>query len=169
MTTSLSYTTTFSITNARYVTSKIKTDLRLLQRFYRKPSDEDVDDYDEEAAQLLAKGYLDTVTYGFRRNGLWIPPTLRYVARNDGTLASDDRAGRVPAGLNVSGASFYSYLTYSSKWDRLTAPEQQAVKDSLPVKRSGAPEPGSSGGYWAGDRTYSSNGSGVGRSTLRPL
>lgn len=164
-----SYSTTFSITNARYVTSKVKTDLKLLQRLYGQPNDKDINDYGEEAAQLLSKGLLGVVTYGFRINGNWIPPTLRYVACNDGTLVGDERAGRVPAGLDVTGASFYSYLTYSSKWEGLSAAEQEAVKDALAIKRTGSPEPGASGGYWASDRSYSSNGSGVSRDTLRPL
>ena len=64
-------TSTFTIANARYVTSKIKADLKLLQRAYGSPTDADIEAYGEEAAQLLNGGYLGTVTYGFRRNGSW--------------------------------------------------------------------------------------------------
>ena len=32
--------------------------------------------------ELLKAGYLGTVTYGFRRDGNWIEPTLRYTARD---------------------------------------------------------------------------------------
>ena len=167
MSTSLTRTTSFTIANARSVCSKVKTDLKLVQRAYGDPSDGWIDDYGEEAAQLLNKGYLGTVTYGYRRNGYWVF-ALSYTARNDGTLAADDRAGQIPR-VDTSGASFHSYLTYSHRWDQLTATDRQAVKATLPVQRTSGAEPGTSGGYWAQDKNYSSNGSGVTRNTFRPL
>ena len=117
---------------------------------------------------MLRDGYLGEVTYGYRRNGNWIL-ALRYVARGDGTLDADDRAGRVPRGVDVSGAEFYSYLTYSRAWDKLSWDERQAIKATLPVTRTPGTSPGATGGYWTTDRTYSSNGTGVARSTFRPL
>lgn len=166
MSTSFTRTDSFTITNARYVTSKIKADLKLFQRAYGRPSDSDIEAYGEEAAQLLAKGYLRTVTYGYRRNGSWIV-AMSYTARNDGSLASDDRAGQIPRRVNTTGASFYSYLTYSTTWDDLTSAEKEAFQKTLPITRSGAPEPGTSGGYWSEGRTYSSHGSGVNRRTFQ--
>jgi len=162
------HTSTFTIANARYVTSKIKTDLKLLQKAYGSPTDADIDAYGEEAAQLLNRGYLDTVTYGYLRNGSWVV-ALRYTARNDGTLAADDRAGGIPREVDIAGERFYSYLTYSPKWESLPASEQGKIKDSLPIARSGASPPGTSGGYWSSDRHYSSNGTGVERGAFRPL
>lgn len=162
-------TATFTISNARYIASKVKTDLKLLQRIYGSPSDSWIEDYGEEAALLLRDGYLDTVTYGYRRNGNnWIL-ALRYVTQSDGTLAQDDRAGKVIRGVNISGATFYSYLTYSPKWDTLTSAQKQAVKAKLPVQRVPASAPGTSGGYWSTDKAYSSKGTGVKRSTFRHL
>ena len=162
------HTATFTISNARYIASKVKTDLKLLQRIYGSPSDSGIEDYGEEAALLLRDGYLGTVTYGYRRNGNWIL-ALRYVAQSNGTLAQDDRAGKVSRGINIIGASFSSYLTYSTKWETLTQAEKQAVKAKLPVKRQTADPPGTSGGYWSADNTYSSKGNGVKRSTFRLL
>ena len=162
------HTSTFTIANARYVTSKIKTDLKLLQKAYGSPTDADIDDYGEEAAQLLNGGYLGTVTYGYRRNGSWVV-ALRYTARHDGTLAADDRAGGIPRGEDIAGAHFYSYLTYSPRWESLPANEQTRIRDSLPISRTGAPPPGTIGGYWSSDRHYSSNGTGVARGAFRPL
>jgi hypothetical protein len=161
-------TSTFTIANARYVTSKIKADLKLLQRAYGDPSNTAIDAYGEEAAHLLNEGLLDTVTFGYRRNDAWIL-ALSYTARSDGTLSADDRAGHIPRGADVAGASFYSYLTYSAKWSELTVAEQQAVESTLPVDRTPAAEPGTIGGYWTDGKSYSSNGSGVARRTFRPL
>ena len=161
-------TSTFTIANARYVTSKIKADLKLLQRAYDAPTDADIEAYGEEAALLLKDGYLGTVIYGHLRNGSWVV-ALRYTAQPNGTLAADDRAGGIPRGVDISGARFYSYLTYSTKWDALSTSERDRIKNSLPVSRTPAGEPGTTGGYWSADRSYSYNGTGVGRGAFRPL
>ncbi len=161
-------TSTFTIANARYVTSKIKADLKLLQRAYGSPTDAGIEAYGEEAAQLLNGGYLGTVTYGYRRNGSWVV-ALRYTARSDGTLTADDRAGGIPRGVDISGAQFYSYLTYSTKWDSLPISERNRIESLLPISRTTGPEPGTSGGYWSADRRYSYNGTGVSRGAFRTL
>ena len=162
-------TSTFTIANARYVTSKIKTDLKLLQRAYGgAPTDAEIADYGEEAAQLLNGGYLDTVTYGYRRDGSWVV-ALKYTARIDGTLAADDRAGGIPRGVDISRTRFHSYLTYSTKWGLLPVSERNKIKNALPVSRTSGPEPGTSGGYWSADRDYSYNGTGVARGTFKRL
>ena len=159
---------TFTIANARYVTSKVKADLALMQRIYGAPSDAHIENLGEEAAQLLNKGYLGRVTYGFRRDGDWIV-ALRYTANRDGTLATDDRAGQVPRGIDISGAEFHSFLSYSVKKDLLTASAWATFKATLPIQRTGGEEPGTSGGYWTEGNTYSSNGSGLSRKTWVPL
>ena len=161
-------TSTFTIANARYVTSKIKADLKLLQRAYGSPTDADIEAYGEEAALLLKDGYLGTVTYGYRRDGSWVV-ALRYTAQANGTIAADDRAGGIPRGVDISGAQFYSYLTYSTKWDSLSTSERDTIENSLPVSRTGAPEPGTNGGYWSADRSYSYNGTGVSRGAFRTI
>lgn len=168
MSSSHSTTNTFTIANARHVAAKIKTDLKLFQRAYGEPSDSAIDNYGEEAALMLCTGYLGTVTYGYKKGGDWIV-ALRYAANNDGTLTCDDRAGRIPRGVSVAGANFYSYMTYSSKRDRVSQDDWDKFCDALPFKRGGADEPGASGGYWSTDLTYSSNGSGVARKTFKPL
>lgn len=168
MSSSFTTTSTFTIANARHVAAKIRTDLKLLQRAYGKPTDGDIENYGEEAAQMLNAGYLGTVTYGFMKDRKWIV-ALSYTANNDGTLSTDDRAGRIPRGVSVQGASFYSYMTYSLKRWTVTANEWDTFCDTLPLGRGGAEEPGTSGGHWTTDHTYSSKGSGVSRKTLKPL
>ncbi len=160
-------TSTFTRTHARHLAAKVATDLRRMQRFYGSPSDSDIADYEVEVIELLKDGYLGKVTYGFRRNGYWIEPTLQYTARDlAGGTAGNDDPGRVRPRADVSGASFWSYLTYSHTWDSLTESQRQAVKERLPVKRTGAAEPGVNG-YWSADRIYSAGGRALDRGSVR--
>jgi len=158
---------TFTVTHARHMAAKVATDLKRMQRLYGEPSDTSISSYETEAVELLKAGYLETVTYGYRRNGCWIEPTLRYTARDlAGASANDDDPGRIRPGANVDGASFYSYLTYSAAWDKLSAAEKENFEDGLPFKRSGAPEPAIDG-YLSNDRIYSSGGRALDRASVR--
>lgn len=170
MSLSHSYTesVTFTVTHARRIASKVRTDLMRIHRLYDgTPSLISIVEYETELIALLRDGYLDCVSYGFRRHGNWVAPTLQYTAEelqfDDGT---DDRPGAVKANQDVSGAKFYSYLTYSDAWDELTASEKQAYKAKLPYQRTGADAPGASG-YFTSDKTYSAGGRALNRSTLR--
>jgi hypothetical protein len=166
MTTTFTYSDTFTRSNARYVASKVTSDLRLLQRFYGRPADAEIDAYTGELVELLLGGYIERVTYGFKRNAAWMV-ALRYEARMDGTLNADDRAGRVIPGIDITGASWSSYLVHSHTWDLLDAAEQARIEARLPVQRTGADEPSSSNGSWVQDRSYSAGGSGVQRASFR--
>ena len=169
MSSSFTYTetATFTVTHARHMAAKVATDLKRLQRFYGYPSDTRIAQFETEAIELIKAGYLGTVTYGFQRNGNWVEPTLRYTARDlAGSSVNDDDPGRVRPGADVSGAVFKSYLTYSAAWHQLTSAAQEAFEATLPFSRNGTPEPGISG-YLATDRTYSSGGRALDRSTVR--
>lgn len=168
---SSSFTTTesatFTVTHARHLAAKVATDLKRMQRFYERPSDTDIADYEAEVTELLKAGYLGAVTYGFRRDGSWIEPTLRYTARDlAGGSASDDDPGKIRPSADITGASFHSYLTYSPAWHQLSEPEKEAFRKRLPFRRGSGPEPGISG-YFANDRTYSSGGRAVSRASVR--
>ncbi|HVX40442.1 MAG TPA: hypothetical protein VHB25_12795 [Gemmatimonadaceae bacterium] len=157
---------TFTVTHARHIAAKVATDLKRLQRFYGSPTDSDIAAYEIEVTELLKKGYLKTVAYGYKRDGSFIEPTLRYVASELQSGGADDDPGRVRPGADIAGATFYSYLTYTAAWDRLSANEQAAFKDSLPFQRTGASEPGVNG-YLADDLTYSAGGRALSRATVR--
>ena len=195
MTYTVTTTDTFSYTHARHIAAKVATDLKRIQRFYGRPSNKDIDDYQAEITELLKAGYLGAVTYGFQRNDNWIQPTLRYTAKElAGFSTNDDDPGRIRPGANVQGASFSSYLTYSSAWDTLTtqqkAPganvqgasfssyltyssawdtlttQQKAqFKDQLPIRRVSGLDAGITGA-WIVDRTYSAGGRAVDRLSL---
>ena len=158
---------TFNITHAKQLAAKVATDLKRMQRFYSSPTDSRIQDYEEEIVALLKNGYLDVVTYGFKRNGNWIVPTLKYTARDlAGGQANDEDPGRVPPGANVSEASFYSYLITSSAYDNLSTTEKEEFSKSLPFKRGEGIEPGVNG-YFSDDRTYSAGGRALNRSSVK--
>ena len=163
----LTESATFTVTHARHMAAKVATDLKRIQRLYGAPSDSDIADYEAEVTEFLKEGYLGTVTYGFRRDGNWIEPTLRYTARDlAGGSANDDDPGKIRASANTAGATFYSYLTYSSRWTGLPETEKESFRKRLPLQRGGAPEPGISG-YLSDDRIYSSGGRALDRATVR--
>jgi hypothetical protein len=166
MTFTTTTTNTFSLTSAKHVASKVVANLRYMQALYGSPSNEWIDKYHEELILFLNAGYLGTVTYGFKRNEKWVA-AAKYTADLSGNLTQDDSAGTLPAGADVADLTATSYMTYSRKWDQLTSAERERFKATLPFQRAGAPEPGVEGGYWEADRTYSSDGGGVRRSTLR--
>lgn len=157
----------FTITHARHMAAKVATDLKRMQRYYGYPSDVKIDDFETEVIALLKAGYLGTVWYGFKRDGCWIEPTIKYTARDlyDKSSADDD-PGRIRRGCNISGAGFHSFLSYSAAWHALTPTEQHAFKKSLPFYRSGATEPAVYG-YLLPDRTYSSGSRALDRSSVR--
>jgi len=165
-----SYTSTssFTVTHAKYLASKVAADLRQLQRLYGAPPDDMIADYLLELSVLLSRGYLSSVQYGFRRNGNWIL-ALSYSVNSEGNLVADARSGGVFPSADVGGAVFHSYLFTTSAWHALSSAEQISVQSLLPFERVAANEPGTEGGYWVeSDRTYASGGVGVVRRTYRP-
>lgn len=164
---SYTFNKTFSSTDAKNLAAKVATDLKRIQRFYGYPSDSDIYDYETEIIELLKDGYLDEVTYGFKRNGNWIEPTIKYEAK-DLALASsiDDDPGRIRPGADIDGAIFHSYLTRTSAWSNLTTDEQDKYQDGLPFRRVGAPQPGVDG-YISQDKTYTSGSKSLNRFTVK--
>ena len=164
-----SQSTTFTVTHARHMAARVATDLKRIQRLYGQPDDDDIANYEAEVIELLKEGYLGIVTYGFRRGCKWIEPTVRYIVRElSGLAANDDDPGRVRPGADISGATFYSYLSYSRTWDLLSTADQDTFKQRLPFYRGGAPEPAVNG-YLRADLTYSAGGralAGCGKSSI---
>lgn len=160
-------TITFTITHARYLASKVATDLKRIQRFYGSPTDEWITRFEEELAQLLKNGYLKKVTYGYQRNDIWIPPSLSYTAYELNTLnGTDDDPGKVLPGANISGASFGSFLEYSQTYFDVSPEERRRFNDGLPFQRGNGQAPGAEG-YFSNDRSYFSGGRSLNRSSLK--
>jgi hypothetical protein len=169
MSNSYSYTenSTFTVTHARDMAAKVATDLKRMQRYYGEPSDGRIAQFEAEAVEFLKAGYLGTVTYGFKRDGQWIEPTLHYTSQDlMGGSTNDDDPGKLRASADITGSSFYSYLTYSTAWHKMSALEKLQFEARLPFIRGGAGEP-KINGYLIDDRVYSSGGRALNRSTVR--
>lgn len=169
MSMSATRTVTFTATSARHLTSKIAADLRTMNRYYDVPSLSEIDEYAQEAAQLLLDGYLAWVDYGLRRPTTgggkeWVLQ-LRYTVSSSGVL-NDDHPGGVPASAPTDRATFYSYLSYSKAFNDLPTAQKDAVKAALPVKRAGATESPRAGGTVNGQRSYSRDGVALSRDTF---
>jgi len=164
---SYSYTTThsdtFTVTHARHIAVKIGTDLKRMQRFYGKPCDGDIQDYENEAIALLKGDYFDRIEYGFVSGGGW-RVALRYEARHGGVLVADDDPGRIPRNVDVRGCHFTSFLYTNYRWKLLTSSQQEYVYAEAGVSFRRSPGNGYHGN-WTYDRTYSAGGRGVVRSS----
>jgi len=164
---SVSESTTFTLTHAKHMSAKVAADLKRMQRLYGSPSDTQIASYEAEMIEVLKAGYLGTLTVGYRRNGNWIEPTLRYTARDlFGTVANDDDPGRVKPNCDIANASFYNYLTYNTTYHAATAAERDTFHRRLPFQRVGAEEPGITG-YLVDDRSYSAGGRALARASVR--
>lgn len=159
-------TQTFTITHARHIAAKVATDLKRVQRFYGSPSDTKIADFETELITMLKAGYLEEVTYGFKRGSDFIEPTLRYTAGELSGGGPDDDPGRVRPGKDVTGAFFYSFMSYSPKYYTATAAERETALKDLPFRREGAPTPGVNG-YLENDKTYSAGGRSLNRAIVR--
>lgn len=104
--------TTFTIVHARYLASKIAADMHLFAVYYGSPSESRIRDLSEELAELLKGGYVADYEFGFKKNDTWVV-SCRYTIDESGGTDSDDRSGRVVSTADVTGASFYTYLTKS--------------------------------------------------------
>lgn len=165
--TTVTNTKTFTLTDAKNLASKIAADLKRVKRFYANSlSDYSISQYEEEVTELLKHGYLESVTYGYKKNGKWIEPTLKYNAEELLNSEIDDDPGKIRPGKNTTSSQFCSFLTYTPAWFALSIKEREKFEDQLPLNRKVATEPSVSG-YLENDRTYSSGGRSLTRQQVR--
>jgi hypothetical protein len=158
-------TSSFTVTHARRIASKVATDLQRFHRFYGRPPIEWINNYEQEVVELMQHDAIDEVTYGFKKNGQWVT-AVKYKAVN-GTLITDDSPGGLRAGFDVEDAGFGSYLVYSSAWDALNQTERERIRLRLPFRRTDGDEPAVLNGYWSQNRGYAAGGYGLQRSSIR--
>lgn len=166
MTFSYTNSSSFTIVQARQLSSKVAADMHLCALYYGQPTESQIRNYSEELAQLLNGGYVEQYEFGYKRNDKRVV-CWRYTVQN-GQLLTDGRPGKVVSFADVAGASFYNFLTQNSSWYALTENERSRVENDLPVKRSIGSLPSDGNGHWTTDHSYSAGGVGLGRLTYRP-
>jgi hypothetical protein len=166
---SFSYTksSTFTITHARYLASKVAADMHLCAQYYGYPSEEWIRKYAEELAQYLNEGYIQEYEFGYEKNDKRIV-TWRYKVDENGSLTADDRAGKIVPYVDISGARFYNYLTQNPRFFQLSFDQRSRFKAGLPLQRTEGTPPSDGSGYWTSDRNYFSGGRGLNRLTFQP-
>jgi hypothetical protein len=142
MTSSFTFTDTasFTVTHARHMAAKVAADLKRMQRLYGAPSDLSIADFEAELIELMKASYLGTVTFGFRRDGAWIVPTLRYTAQDlSGAAANDDDPGRIrPAPTSRARASIPTLPTARAG---IVSHSTSKPRSSVPCPSSAAERP----------------------------
>ncbi len=157
---------TFTIADAKYLASRIAHGLTLLRVYCGQLTPQKVQDLALEAAILLRFGLLESVKYGYQRNGNWIY-AIGYSVNNLGQVESaNDEPSIIDLPTNLNGASWHSFLTRRHN-PSLSGEDLGQVEELLPIKRSNGTEPGSANGTWATDDSYSRNGVGLSRQQFR--
>ena len=167
---SVSESETFSLTHARKIASKVATDLKRLQRLYGRPhdpTDQRIDEFEQELTHLLKHDVVGSVVYGYKRNGLWTKACVRYTASAGGQLQADDDPGKILPGHDIQGATFTSFLSYNANWSALGSTKQAEIEQTSPLQRTPGSTPSLENGYWSDDLSYSAGGRGVVRSTVK--
>ena len=151
-----SYAETFTITNAKYLASKVKTDLMRLHHYYGKPTVRDIEKYHDELILLQVHDYLREIEYGFVENNHWVK-ALKYTARQGGILTADDDPGGIIFSDISGNPNFTSVLGYNANWHNAPAHERADFEKKSPIKRT------LGDGYrgnWEQQKAYSSGGRG---------
>ena len=157
----------WTLTNAKYLASKVTTDMWRCRQNYGQPSEADINDYGTELALRLRDGFVSKYEFGFQIENERLL-TWRYTVVNGDLTATDDRPGKIPSGVDISKASFFNQLTSSTKWGSLSADEREQWEAFYPFRRQQKDGPRDGRGYWQRDLQYSSSGVLMSRETFRP-
>ena len=168
MTYSLTKTSTFTITHARYLSSKVAADMHLCAQYYGKPSEQRIREYAEELAQYIDERYIEEYEFGYERDNKRVV-SWRYKVDAYGLITTDDRAGKVVPYADVTGATFFNHLKQNSRFFELSGDQRSRFQGGLPITRTTRNPPEDGPGYWVSDRNYFAGGQGLGRRTFQPL
>lgn len=159
----------FTLTYAKYLASKVTSDMWRCKQLYNRPTEDQINNYGTELALMLRDGYVEAYEFGFQKEDQRLL-SWRYTVDSSGNLnASDDRPGGVVAGVAVSDAAFFNQMTWSAAWFDLSQEERDRISTGLPIKRVTKDGPKDGLGYWVEDRSYTSNGVSLSRKTFRPF
>lgn len=156
----------FTLTHAKYLASKVTSDMWRCQQLYGRPTSDQINNYGTELAILLRDKYVEAYEFGFQKEDKRVV-SWRYQVDTSGLNGGDDRPGKIVL-ADILDASFFNQLTYSQAWFNLSPEERDRMKAGLPIQRVTKDGPKDGNGYWHQDLRYSANGTSLPRSTFRP-
>lgn len=170
MTVSNTYTTSdtesFTITNARKLAAKVTADMHQCRRLYGDPTEADIAAYNEELVHMLAGKYVSSYEFGYQKGDKRIV-SWYYTITAAGDLEGG-RSGGLYAKADISGASWFNFMTTNYSWSVLNEAGKNAVRAKHSVKRVTGDPPSDGSGHWVADRIYVSGGVAVQRKEFRP-
>lgn len=158
---------TFTLTHARRLAAKVAADMHQCQRFYGLPTDTQIEDYQEELTVLLQGGYVQSYEFGFKTTDERRVMSWHYAVGPSGALEGSRSGGLYPA-ADVSGVSWFNFLTPSAEWYALSNAEREKIKANYSIRRTEGSPPQDGNGYWDSSRHYASGGVGITRKEFRP-
>ena len=148
---------TFTLTHARRLAAKVAADMHQCQRFYGRPTDTQIENYQQELTVLLHGGYVHSYEFGYKTGDDRRVVSWHYTVGPSGDLEGG-RSGGLFATADVSGAAMFNFLTHNSKWSTLSQIERAKIEASYPVRRTDGEPPQDGNGYWDSSRLYASGG-----------
>ena len=125
MTVSYSYTTTdsFTLSNAKKLAAKVTADMHQCHRLYGDPTEADLAAYNEELVVMLAGEYVTSYEFGYQKGESRIV-SWYYTVTAAGDLEGG-RSGGLYAKADISGASWFNFMTTNHSWAGLTEAGRQ--------------------------------------------
>src|SRR5689334_17499738 len=107
---SYSYTTneTFTLAHARHLAAKVAADMHQCQRFYGKPTDAKIEDYQQELIVLLYGRYVESYEFGFKTSDGRRVISWLYIVSPSGDLEGGRSGGLFPT-ADISGAVTFNF------------------------------------------------------------
>jgi len=167
-TTTQSRSDTFTLVHAKYLASKVTTDMTRCHQLYGFPSTlEAIDRYGTELALMLKAGYVSKYEFGFKKDEKRVLSWL-YEVKGSSLEGGDQRPGGIVSGVSIADAKTFNFMTYSAAYSAETSEKMEAFKKTLPFIRSSGSSPTDGSGYWVEEKAYSAAGTLVTRRNFRP-
>lgn len=168
---SYSYTTTttesFTLTHAKRLAGKVAADMHQCQQFYGRPTITRIEEYKQELITLLEGEYVASYEFGFQTSDERRVISWFYTVSPAGDLEGG-RAGGLFSAADISNATLFNFLSYSTAWFALSQKERDKIEAGLSVQRTEGKPPQDGNGYWHDSRSYASGGVAVTRKEFRP-
>jgi hypothetical protein len=158
---------TYTLTEAKYLGSKLIADMDRCRQIYGRPAQNSISNFHRELIALLHQRYLATYEFGFAVGETRII-SWKYWAEFGDIKGGNENPGSLYRRADISGASWFNFVTYSAEWCKLTSGERDAFKQEQPFYRGSGSEKKDGNGYWRENKSYSATGAVITRREFVP-